>query len=183
MIRDMRSRYRESEEYLSTPRGRIADTSLAEVELGGPPILMCRYDELTVATDLAMVLLASTRLVATFSGPSVLAELVRPMRHRATRLVRHLSGIPIVDRTIAMRLARSLRLNRLEAAWNPILELGRQILAGASTTPQPTVSHPMEPMAFKIPTEEAWEGILGLVLRGVVERSTSTYFSRIEYKI
>ena len=171
IIHHMRSRYRESEEHLATPRGRIADASLAEAQLGGPPVLSCRYDDLTVATDLAIVLLASTRLVATFSGPPVLAELVQPVRYRATRLVRHLNGIPIVDRTVAMRLANGLRLNRLEAMWTTVLELSCQILAGASTAPRPTVSHPMESMAFRIPMEAVWEGILRLVLEGVVERS------------
>lgn len=160
LIGRLRPQYREREDVLATPRGRILDRSIVVTLASRVPTVECRFDEHSHATDLAVVLLAAIRTVARQGGTARTSSLFRPLQDRAARLARQLEGVPAVDRRVAYRMSRSLRLGRLEAEFATALALARRVLRDDVPTPGAGGDLPLETFRVGVPTEKLWEAAL-----------------------
>jgi hypothetical protein len=165
LLRDLRPRYVQGEERLLAVRGRVADASLAEVQMGGPPSVVCTFDELTSNTDLAIIILAALGVVARFGGSPRLAHFHQPARKRAARLARALNTVPVVSRIDAAFRASRLRLSRFEQRFESALELARQVLSDSTVGPTDVDAiTDGTPFTFTVPTAKLWEHVLGVAL-------------------
>lgn len=160
LITRLRPQYRELEDALSTPRGRVLDRSIVVTLASRLPTVECRFDEHSHATDLAVVLLAAIRTVARQGGTARTAALFRPLQNRATRLARQLEAVPMVDRRVAYRMARSLRLGRLQAEFAAVLPLASRVLRDDVPTPGTGRDLSLETFRVGVPTEKLWEAAL-----------------------
>jgi hypothetical protein len=164
LIGKLRPRYYEREDRLGVPRGRILDRSIVESLASRHPTVVCRFDEQSRATELAMVLLAALRAVARFAGTSGTSALFGPAQERAARLSRLLEGVPVLDRRVAFRLSSGIRLNRLEREFDGALRLARTVLRDDLRAPS-TVGPEQESFRLSVPTEKLWESILTQALQ------------------
>jgi len=160
LITRLRPRYRATEEVLQAPRGRIIDRSLVETIASRRPDVLCRFDEHSRSTDLAAVLLAALRMVAKYAGTARTSSLFEALRIRAARLVRQLEGVTVVDRRVAFRLSRSVRLTRLEREFAPVLQFARSVLRDELPLPTGSPGATFETFRISVPTERLWEEIL-----------------------
>lgn len=160
LIARLRPQYRELEDALSTPRGRILDRSVVVAVASRLPAVECRFDEHSHATDLAIVLLAAIRTVGRQGGTARTSALFRPLQDRAVGLARQLDGVPMVDRRVAYRMARSLRLGRLQAEFGAVIPLARRVLRDDVPTPGAGSDLTLETFRIGVPTEKLWEAAL-----------------------
>jgi hypothetical protein len=167
LINRLRPQYRELEDALPTPRGRILDKSIVVTLASRLPTVECRFDEHSHVTDLAIVLFAAIRTVARQGGTARTSALFRPLQDRAARLARQLEGVPIVDRRVAHRMARSLRLGRLQAEFATVLPLARRVLRDDVPTPATARDLSLETFRVGVPTEKLWEAALRQALARV----------------
>lgn len=164
IITKLRAQYLETEDVLQTPRGRLLDRSLVVALATKRPDLLCRFDDHSRATDLAIVLLAAIRSVARYGGTARSASLFGPVRDRSVRLARVLEGVPTVDRRIAYRKATTIRLSRLERDFASALSLAARVLRDDTSLPGPTSDHASDAFRMAVPTEKLWEHILNEML-------------------
>lgn len=160
LISRLRPRYLETEEVLQAPRGRILDRSLALTIATRRPDVICRFDEHSRATDLAIVLLAALRMVARYRGTPRTASLFRPLQERASRLSRVLDGVPVVDRRVAFRKSAGIRLSRLEREFTGALLVARQVLRDDLPVPGGGLGAEFQTFRLSVPTEKLWEHVL-----------------------
>lgn len=172
LISRLRPQYREVEDDLSTPRGRILDRSIVVTLASRLPTVECRFDEHSHATDLAVVLFAAIRTVARQGGTARTSALFTPLQDRAARLARQLEGVPIVDRRVANRMARSLRLGRLQAEFANALPLARRVLRDDVPTPGVGGDLSLETFRVGVPTAKLWEAALRQALACVPTAQT-----------
>ncbi|MCU1453839.1 MAG: uncharacterized protein JWN46_1985 [Acidimicrobiales bacterium] len=161
LLNRLRAHYVETDEWLLSPKGRILDSSFAVTLATRQPRVLCRFDEHSTATDLAKVLLAALHVVARYPGTQETNELFRPIQSRAVRLVRGLEAVPIIDRRIAFRLSRSIRLSRYERTFRSPLQVARTILIDDPRTPAPPTPDDTPGFVLSIPTDKLWEKLVG----------------------
>jgi 5-methylcytosine-specific restriction endonuclease McrBC regulatory subunit McrC len=164
LVRRVRRGYVELEDVLTSPRGRIADTSVVRYQLSREPRLLCRFDEYTEATPLLRVVVAALAEVLRTNVPPYVLPILRETLASAVRLARHLATVPIPDRSAAIRLSRQIRLTRLEAEWRPALEFAQRVLVDAPLA-QDVAGAPTEMLRFEVATDRVWERILEQGLR------------------
>lgn len=160
LITRLRPQYRATEEVLQAPRGRIIDRSLVETIASRRPDVLCRFDEHSRSTDLAAVLLAALRMIAKYAGTARTSSLFEALRIRAARLVRQLEGVTVVDRRVAFRLSRGIRLTRLEREFALALHFARSVLRDELPLPTGSPGPTFETFRVSVPTERLWEEIL-----------------------
>ena len=164
LIGKLRPRYYETEDRLGVPRGRILDRSIVESLASKHPTVVCRFDEYSRATELAMVILATLRAIARFAGTASTSTLFKPAQQRAARLSRLLEGVPVLDRRVAFRVSSGIRLNRLEREFEGALRLSRAVLRDDLRAPSATGPE-QESFRLSVPTEKLWESILAQALQ------------------
>jgi 5-methylcytosine-specific restriction endonuclease McrBC regulatory subunit McrC len=165
--RFIRQGYVRREERLATVRGRVVASSLARHLDGGPPELVCRYEDFTHETPLFRVIATALDVVA--GGTWLDEHGDETPRARGIRLRRYLSSIPsLPSRGMALNQARRLRLGPLLRRWERPLRLARMVLE--ATVPRlPSEATTITPSIWTLDTATLWEKLLEESLRRLFE--------------
>lgn len=159
-----RPRYAERTETLAIPRGRLSERGLLFSLKTGTPQLESTFDELTLDTHLLQVVASALRVVASERLPYKIAELRPALQTRAVHLLRHLSGVRLVERERAVIIAERLWLGQLDRFWEPALEAAIPVLRGRAIVPE-SGTESSEALLVHISTEKFWEECLELALK------------------
>ena len=131
-----RPRYAERTDVLSIPRGRLSDLSLMHSMATGVPRIESTFDELTMDTPLLQVIASALRVIASDRLPARISILRPMLQSRAVQMLRHLSGVTLVDRERAVLMAQRFWLGPLDRAWQPALEAALPVLRNTGVVPE-----------------------------------------------
>lgn len=159
-----RPRYAELTETLEIPRGRLSEHDLLFSLRTGTPRMESTFDELTMDTPLLQVVASALRVVASERLPPKVAALRPALQTRAIHLLRHLSGVRLVDRERAVLIAERVWLGQLDRLWEPALDAALQVLQGRAIVPEDGTDR-SEALLVHISTEKFWEQCLELALK------------------
>jgi hypothetical protein len=147
-MRHARRGYAERREMLDTVRGRPRGNSLALSLESGVPAVECDFEEFEFATPLLRAIVAGLEEIARstvslkIARSPTLHRILEENKSRSIGLRNRLGAVPALPAPDAIRVARAMRLNRLERAWNPALRLIDPILErkalAASAAPEPS---------------------------------------------
>lgn len=161
-LRTLRRGYEERSEPVLGIRGRPDERSLQRVLTQKTLRVQCRFEEFTHQTPLVRTL--ATALDVVVGDRGIVSWLLRASglpdpSETATQARRLLFDVAPYPRAEALRVARTLNLGRLDAAWTTALALARRILTptgeesslDSASTALRTVS---------LPTDKIWEDLV-----------------------
>lgn len=158
-----RPRYAERTETLDVPRGRLGESSLRYSLATGVPWVESTFDELTIDTPLLQVVASALRVIVSDRLPLKVSSL-RPRIHvRAVQLLRHLSGVSLIERQQALAMANSLWLSPLDQVWAPAVQAAIPVLRDWAVDPE-LGDNETNASIVQISTEKFWEQCTELVL-------------------
>ena len=185
LMYDIRKGYVVAEERVTTIRGRVTERGIREYEMTGSPEIECRFDEFIDATPLYRVLVSALDVVSSGTIWKQLAFAIErtglvgndgfvwgsgnDVSSRAFTLREQLRAIPSLARPVALSVARSLRLTRLQKRWQPALDLARRILR-AESLQTGGQKEPESSWVFKVQTPRVWE----MIVRQAIERTNGS---------
>ncbi len=162
-VRQVRHGYREEEDWLWTPRGRLLTEGLVRMEASGEPRALCRYDEFTPSTPLfRLVVTALERLAGAGAAQGALArtKLGEAIREEASRLRHALAFIPSAPAAQAVSAMRHARLGRLLRTWEPARAQAIEILERRSPDMAPRVGESDASLVWSVDMSKVWERLL-----------------------
>lgn len=158
-----RPRYAERTETLEMPRGRLSAKSLLYSIATGTPRVESTFDELTTDTPLLQVIASALRVIGTDRLPPKVAVLRPDLQTRAVQLLRHLSGVTLIEREQAILLAESLWLGPLDQIWKPAVDAALPVLRDWAVEPE-AETRATDAVLIHVSTEKFWEQCLELAL-------------------
>lgn len=158
-----RPRYAERTETLEIPRGRLNTSSLLFSMETGTPRIESTFDELTIDTPLLQIVAAALRVVASDRLPMKIAALRPGLQARAVHLLRHLTGVRLIDRERAVLAAERLWLSPLDRIWDPAIDAALPVLRQRAIVPEHSAES-SEAYSVHVSTEKFWEQCLELAL-------------------
>lgn len=158
-----RPKYTERTEALEQPRGRLSERSLLLSVKSGTPRVESTFDELTVDTPLLQVVASALRVIASERLPSKIAVLRPGLPTRATNLLHHLTGVRLLDRERAARVAEGLWLSPLDRVWEPAIDAALPVLRQQAVGPEDEAES-SDALVIHVSTEKFWEQCLELAL-------------------
>lgn len=158
-----RPRYDERTETLEMPRGRLGAKSLLYSLATGTPRVESTFDELTTDTSLLQVVASALRVVGSDRLPPKVAELRPNLQTRAVQLLRHLSGVTLIERERAILIAERLWLGPLDQIWKPAVDAALPVLRDWAVEPE-TGSSSTDALLIHVSTEKFWEQCLEMAL-------------------
>ena len=168
----VRRGYRTVTERRGVVRGRVAASSLAQLQATGVPRLTCTYDDLTESTDLLRVLSAALEAIAEGRGRSSVfpGRYAEPVLRRDAVVYRRMfeSVDPLPARS-ALLVGGRLRLSRLDQPWATALRLALRILASIQAEPA-NAGLELDAAEISVETEKIWERIVTAALKGMDPR-------------
>lgn len=164
-----RPRYAQRTESLEMPRGRLREKSLLFSLATGTPRVESTFDELTMDTALLQVVASALRVVASDPYPRRVSALHPSLRTRAVHLLRHFSGVRLVDRERAVMTAERLWLGPLDRFWQPALDAAVPVLRNRAVVPE-SGGEMTEAYLVHVATEKFWEQCLQLALESTFQR-------------
>lgn len=159
-----RPRYSEQSEILDMPRGRLSERSLLFSMVTGTPRVESHFDELSIDTPLLQVVASALRVVASERLPRKVAVLRPGLQSRATQLLRHLSGVRLLDRERALLTAERLWIGQLDRIWAPAIDAAVPVLRNREVTPEDGGAD-TQALLVRVSTEKFWEQCLELALQ------------------
>lgn len=163
LIFRVRPRYAELTETLELPRGRLSAKSLLLSIATGTPRVESTFDELTTDNPLLQVVASALRVIGSDRLPPKIAVLRPGLQTRAVQLLRHLSGVTLIEREQAILLAESLWLSPLDQFWKPAVDAALLVLRGWAVAPEDGLDS-TDAMLVHVSTEKFWEQTLELAL-------------------
>nr|WP_254700936.1 hypothetical protein [Curtobacterium pusillum] len=158
-----RPKYAERTEVLEQPRGRLSERSLLFSMKSGTPRVESTFDELTVDTPLLQVVASALRVIASERLPAKIVALSPGLPNRAVNLLRHLTGVRLLDREHAARVAENLWLSPLDRIWEPTIDAALPVLRQQAVMPEDQLDS-SGAIAIHVSTEKFWEQCLELAL-------------------
>jgi len=183
-MRHARRGYTERRESLDTLRGRPRGESLALAIATGVPVVECEFEEFEFATPLLRAIASALEAVARASLPTMfrhsdsLRGIAAESSSMAIGLRNRIAEVPALSAHDATRVARSLRVHRLERAWEPALRLIEPILLRAAPAPSSTTDSPIRAeslsaaeggryLRVELPTWKVWQALLTAAARSL----------------
>lgn len=163
LIFRVRPRYAERTETLGMPRGRLHENSLLYSLVTSTPRVESTFDELTTDTPLLRVVASALRVIGSDRLPRRIASLRPGLQTRAVHLLRHLSGVTLIDRERALLEAESLWLGPLDQIWKPAIDAAMPVLRDWAIAPEPGAGS-TDALLVHVSTEKFWERCMELVL-------------------
>lgn len=161
-----RPRYTILSDRLTSLRGRVDDRDLARAVESGRPDVLCHYDELSTDTQLLQVIRAAAVVAATLPVRPPLDQLPLSVNTRGVRMSRQLASVRTIPPLEALRIARTLRLSRLELTWKSALDRAVDLLSAIAELP-PLSTANRSGFVLKVDTNKLWEDLVFHVLRSV----------------
>ncbi|GAA1646096.1 hypothetical protein GCM10009700_35540 [Brevibacterium sanguinis] len=158
-----RPKYDERTETLEMPRGRLSAKGLLYSLATGTPRVESTFDELTTDTPLLQVIASALRVIGSDHLPPKVALLRPDLKTRATQLLRHLSGVTLIERERAILLAESLWFGPLDQIWKPAVDAALPVLRAWAVEPESGTST-TDALLIQVSTEKFWEQCLELAL-------------------
>jgi len=161
-----RPRYSTLSDRLTSLRGRVDDRDLAQAVAYGRPDVLCHFDELSTDTQLLQVIRAATVVAATLSVRPPLDQLPLSVNARGVRMSRQLASVRTIPPFEALRIARTLRLSRLELSWKSALDRAIDLLSAIAELP-PLSTAVRSGFVLRVDTNKLWEDLVFHALRNV----------------
>lgn len=160
-----RPRYAERTETLTTPRGRLSEKNLLLSMATGVPSVESTFDELTMDTPILQVVGSALRAVAGDRLPGQIVKLRPSVPSRAVQLLRHFTGVKLIERERAILQAERLWLGPLDRAWEPAIDAALPVLRERGIVPEGAETQ-TGAFAVHIHMEKFWEQCLEMALQG-----------------